>query len=161
MAVLKQGYTVAVILAAIAFVVTSRCLLYTTVSPSAWWCYTLCGFIGMITGFVVVLITQFYTDFAYRPVKDIAQASVSGHGTNVIAGLAVGFESAFLPLLVVICAILSTYYLGKSTGLDANTEIAKMASPAGLYGTAVATMGHAFKPDVCVGHGCLWTNHRQ
>jgi len=141
MAVLKQGYAVAVILAAIAFVITSRYLLYTSVAPSAWWCYTICGFIGMITGFVVVLITQFYTDFKYRPVKDIAQASVSGHGTNVIAGLAVGFESAFLPLLVVIIAILLTYYIGKSTGLDADTEITKMASPAGLYGTAVATMG--------------------
>jgi len=141
MTVLKRGYTVAVSLAGIAFIAASRWMLHTTVAPKAWWCFALCGIIGMITGFLVVLITQYYTDFQYRPVKAIAHASVSGHGTNVIAGLAVGFESTMVPLVVVIAAILSSYYLGKWTGLDSDTDISRIASSAGLFGTAVATMG--------------------
>ena len=68
------------------------------------------------------------------PVQRIAKASTTGHGTNVIAGLAVGLESTGLPCLVLAFGILSSYYLcALSSGMPAHT--------AGLFGTASAAMG--------------------
>ena len=58
---------------------------------------------------------MYYTDFKHRPVREIAEASESGSATNVIAGLGVGYESTFLPILVVCAAILVSYYLGRTT----------------------------------------------
>ncbi len=80
----------------------------------------ICGVIGLIvTGFIVV-ITEYYTGTGKRPVNSIAQASVTGHGTNVIQGLAVSLESTALPAIVIIAGIISTFQL------------------AGLFGTAIA-----------------------
>ena len=79
-----------------------------------------CGIIGLIvTGFIVV-ITEYYTGTGKRPVVSIAQASVTGHGTNVIQGLAVSLESTAAPALVIIAGIIATSQL------------------AGLFGTAIA-----------------------
>jgi K(+)-stimulated pyrophosphate-energized sodium pump len=79
-----------------------------------------CGLIGLIvTGFIVV-ITEYYTGTGKRPVVSIAQASVTGHGTNVIQGLAVSLESTAGPALVIIGGIIATSQL------------------AGLFGTAIA-----------------------
>jgi len=139
MRVLTQGYMVAVSLAMLAFIFTTRALLYTEAAPNAWWHFAICGFIGALTGLLIVKITEFYTDFVHRPVIDVAKASVSGHGTNIIAGLGVGFESAMLPIITVVVAILSTYFLGKSSGLQ--TTASDPEAAAGLFGTAVATMG--------------------
>jgi K(+)-stimulated pyrophosphate-energized sodium pump len=81
----------------------------------------LCGIVGLlVTGFIV-WITEYYTGIGFRPVRSISQASVTGHGTNVIQGLAVSLESTALPALVIVAGILSTYSL------------------AGLFGTAIAT----------------------
>jgi K(+)-stimulated pyrophosphate-energized sodium pump len=80
----------------------------------------LCGLAGLlVTGFIVV-ITEYYTGSGKRPVVSIAQASVTGHGTNVIQGLAVSLESTALPALVIIAGIIATSQL------------------AGLFGTAIA-----------------------
>jgi len=98
----------------------------------------------MATGFLVVLITQYYTDFNYQPVKDIAFAAEMGHGTNVIAGLGVGFKSTMLPILAVCLAILGSYFLGKTSGLVTKTPNQPLLDPlvgSGLFGPAVATMG--------------------
>jgi H(+)-translocating pyrophosphatase len=135
---LKQGYKVAVGLAAIFFAAATKVLLHVESAPDAWWHFLLCGLYGMVTGFLIVLITQYYTDFNYGPVQRIALASTHGHGTNIIAGLGVGFESTMLPILLVLSAILASYFLGKSTGL--HTESGDTTA-AGLFGTAVATMG--------------------
>ncbi len=81
----------------------------------------LCGIVGLlVTGFIV-WITEYYTGIGYRPVRSISQASVTGHGTNVIQGLAISLEATALPALVIVAGILSTYSL------------------AGLFGTAIAT----------------------
>lgn len=64
----------------------------------------------------------------------IAQASTTGHGTNIIAGVAVGMQSTIVPVLAVSVAVISTYWLGRTSGLG-------LGHNAGLFGTAVATMG--------------------
>ena len=80
----------------------------------------LCGVVGLVVTGLIIWITEYYTGTDYRPVKSIAQASVTGHGTNVIQGLAVSMEATALPALVIIAGILVTYSL------------------AGLFGIAIA-----------------------
>jgi K(+)-stimulated pyrophosphate-energized sodium pump len=79
-----------------------------------------CGLIGLLVTFLIVVITEYYTGTNKRPVNSIAQASVTGHGTNVIQGLAVSLESTALPAIVIVGGIIATFQL------------------AGLYGTAIA-----------------------
>jgi len=67
-------------------------------------------------------------------VRLIAAASTTGHGTNIIAGVAVGMQSTIVPVLAVSFAVISTYWLGRTSGLG-------LGHNAGLFGTAVATMG--------------------
>ena len=80
----------------------------------------ICGLIGLVVNGLIVWITEYYTGTGKRPVVSIAQASVTGHGTNVIQGLAMSLESTALPAMVIVGGIISTYQL------------------AGLYGTAIA-----------------------
>jgi len=80
----------------------------------------LSGLIGLVVTGAIVYITEYYTGTGKRPVVSIAQASVTGHGTNVIQGLAISLESTAAPALVIVLGILLTYNFG------------------GLYGTAVA-----------------------
>jgi len=128
-----RGYLVALFLALFFFSIVTRNMLSTPEAPKAWRWFFGCGLIGLITSYVLILITQYYTDTMYSPVKRIVEASKSGHGTNVIAGMAVGLESTGGPCLVISCALLCSYNLGKNSGLPPHM--------AGLFGTAVATMG--------------------
>jgi len=131
MTALNRGYYVAVLLAMIAFGGASYWLLDSPQAPNAWWHFFLCGIVGVLTSVAFVYITQYYTEYRYRPVKSIAEASKTGPATNIISGFAVGLECTALPALVMGAALLASYYLGKSSGLP----------NAGLFGTAVATMG--------------------
>src|SRR2546427_446246 len=72
-----------------------------------------------------------YTEYRYRPVQSIAAASVTGPATNIIAGFAVALECTALPTFAIGAAIIASYKIGASSGLE----------HAGLFGTAVATMG--------------------
>ena len=76
-----------------------------------------CGIIGLVVTALIVVITEYYTGTGKRPVVSIAQASVTGHGTNVIQGLAVSLESTALPALVIIGGIIATYQLAGLFGL--------------------------------------------
>ncbi|MGH7809124.1 MAG: sodium-translocating pyrophosphatase, partial [Candidatus Binatia bacterium] len=136
MSALNRGYSVTSVLAIIAFFVTSQSLL--TVDPgkypeatSAWFYFFLCGVIGILMAQAFVYLTQYYTESRYRPVKSIAEASQTGPATNIIAGVAVGLECTAIPVVVISMAILASYYLGGMSGVP----------HAGLFGTAVATMG--------------------
>src|SRR5258708_29751197 len=106
-------------------------------APHAWWHFFLCGLIGIGTSIAFVFITQYYTEYRYRLVLGIAEASQTGPATNIIAGIAVGMESTVLPVITIGIAIVSSYTLGHTSGLvnDAGESIG------GLFGTAVATMG--------------------
>ncbi|HVK42482.1 MAG TPA: sodium-translocating pyrophosphatase [Phenylobacterium sp.] len=80
-----------------------------------------CGIAGLVVTALIVVITEYYTGTGFRPVKSVAKASVSGHGTNVIQGLAMSLESTAAPALVIVVGIIVTYGL------------------AGLFGIAIAT----------------------
>ncbi|MEI9963794.1 MAG: sodium-translocating pyrophosphatase [Caulobacteraceae bacterium] len=80
-----------------------------------------CGLAGLAVTTLIVMITEYYTGTNFKPVKSVARASVAGHGTNVIQGLAVSLESTAAPALVIIVGIVVTYKL------------------AGLFGIAIAT----------------------
>ncbi|MGJ4944510.1 sodium-translocating pyrophosphatase [Bradyrhizobium sp. HKCCYLS1011] len=80
-----------------------------------------CGVVGLVVTGLIIWITEYYTGTDFRPVKSIAAASVTGHGTNVIQGLAISMEATALPAIVIIAGILVTYSL------------------AGLFGIAIAT----------------------
>ena len=128
---LNIGYYVASILAAAGFIWAAHWLLASEQAPHAWAYYSVCGLIGIATSQAFVYITQYYTEYKYRPVKSIAEASETGPATNVIAGISVGLESTAAPVVVIVIAILSSYKLG---GLA-------IPGVGGLFGTAVATMG--------------------
>jgi K(+)-stimulated pyrophosphate-energized sodium pump len=134
MSALNRGYLVTTILAAGGFYVAVRFLLGGIPGSNYWW-FFYAGLIGMATSFLFVWITQYYTENRYRPVRSIAHASLTGPATNIIAGLAVGMESTALPVVVMSCAILGSFYCG----IHALPMVS--GASAGLFGTAIATMG--------------------
>jgi len=79
-----------------------------------------CGVIGLIITGSIIYVTEYYTGTNFRPVQSIASSSTTGHGTNVIQGLAVSMEAAALPALIIVAGILITNYI------------------AGLFGIAIA-----------------------
>jgi K(+)-stimulated pyrophosphate-energized sodium pump len=79
-----------------------------------------CGIIGLVITGLIIWITEYYTGTDYRPVKSVAQSSTTGHGTNVIQGLAVSMEATAIPALIIVGGILLTNHI------------------AGLYGIAIA-----------------------
>ncbi|MCD2322832.1 sodium-translocating pyrophosphatase [Sphingomonas sp. IC-56] len=81
------------------------------------WDLFYCMMIGLAVTGLLVWITEYYTGTNYRPVKSIAKASVTGHGTNVIQGLAISLESTALPTLVIVVAVIATYQIAGIIGV--------------------------------------------
>ncbi|WHU02294.1 MULTISPECIES: sodium-translocating pyrophosphatase [unclassified Sphingomonas] len=77
----------------------------------------ICMMIGLAVTGLLVWITEYYTGTNYRPVKSIAKASVTGHGTNVIQGLAISLESTALPTLVIVVAVIAAYQIAGIIGV--------------------------------------------
>ncbi|MEQ1609274.1 MAG: sodium-translocating pyrophosphatase [Hyphomonadaceae bacterium] len=89
-----------------------------------------CGVAGLVVTGLIVWITEYYTGVGYRPVKSIAQASVSGHGTNVIQGLAVSLEACAIPALIIIAGIIFTNTMGGLIGIG--VAVTTMLALAGM-----------------------------
>ena len=79
-----------------------------------------CGVIGLIITGLLIWVTEYYTGTNYRPVRSVASSSTTGHGTNVIQGLAISLEATAIPALIIVAGILLTNHI------------------AGLYGIAIA-----------------------
>ncbi|MFP6770763.1 MAG: sodium-translocating pyrophosphatase [Alphaproteobacteria bacterium] len=76
-----------------------------------------CGLVGLAITGLLIWVTEYYTSTEYRPVRSIAQASTTGHGTNVIQGLAIGMESTAIPAIIIIAGILSSHNLAGLMGI--------------------------------------------
>ncbi len=131
---LYQGLITSGVLAALAFVpitywlmrgLTFKGTLITGNVAPEWWKYYLCALIGIAITACLFVITDYFTSTRFAPVKSTARASQTGHATNIIAGLAQGFQSTAPPAIVVSLGILGAWKLGGS-GRD------------GIYGIAVA-----------------------
>src|SRR6201996_7204394 len=129
---LNRGYYVTSFLALLGFAAAVYSML-----QGRWWLLA-SGIVGIVTSFLFVRITEYYTETRYRPVQSIAEASLTGPATNIISGLAVGMETPAMPVDVISLALLLSYYFGVR-GLADQSEIATYAK--GIYGTAIATIG--------------------
>lgn len=121
MGAMYKGLIVSGILAALAFYPTTNVMMKGNGTFSV---LDLFGttIVGLIVTALLVFITEYYTSTKYYPVKSIAQASNSGHGTNIIQGLAVSMKATAWPLITIVAGILAAYHF------------------AGLYGIAIAAM---------------------
>lgn len=116
MGALYKGLTVSGILSAIAFYPITKWLMSGQTKFSVGALY-MSALVGIIVTALIVVITEYYTSTKHNPVKSIAKASVSGHGTNIIQGLAISMKSTALPLLTIVLGILVSYYFGHLYGI--------------------------------------------
>ncbi|WP_225204911.1 sodium-translocating pyrophosphatase [Novosphingobium huizhouense] len=104
-----------------------------------------CGLLGLAITGLIIWITEYYTGTNYRPVKSIAQASVTGHGTNVIQGLAISLEATALPTLVIVAGIIIAYKLagliGIAYGATSMLALAGMVVALDAYGPVTDNAG--------------------
>ena len=121
MGALYKGLVASGILSALAFWPVSKYML-DGIAGINWLYVFLCALIGLAVTGLLVWITEYYTSTSFSPVKSLAKASETGHGTNIIAGLALSMKSTALPIVVIVAGIIGTYLL------------------AGLFGIAIAAM---------------------
>lgn len=121
MGAMYKGLVTAGVLAAIAFYPVTNVIMKANGIYSVGNLFG-CTLVGLIVTALLVVITEYYTSTKYSPVQSIAKASVSGHGTNIIQGLAISMKATAWPLITIVAGILAAYYF------------------AGLYGIAVAAM---------------------
>jgi K(+)-stimulated pyrophosphate-energized sodium pump len=104
-----------------------------------------CMMVGLALTGALVWITEYYTGTAYRPVRSIAKSSETGHGTNVIQGLAISLESTALPTLSIVVAVIATYQLagviGVAFGATSMLALAGMVVALDAYGPVTDNAG--------------------
>ena len=126
MGALYKGFIVTAILSVIVlYLVTDKIIGLNNIYSSSDSTFTgfnlyICGVIGLLITGLIIWVTEYYTGTNFKPVKSVAKSSTTGHGTNVIQGLAVSLEATALPALIIVAGILLTNHL------------------AGLFGIAIA-----------------------
>ncbi|HSG86538.1 MAG TPA: sodium-translocating pyrophosphatase [Candidatus Limnocylindrales bacterium] len=143
MNILNRGYWVVSILSAVALAGVTYVMMDTGGElPSSgippWIYFFGAGVVGLATSVAFVYITQYYTAGSWRPVKEIAEASRTGPATNIISGVAVGFETTFVTAVTISIALFASHWLGEQAFVGIVPE---GDNPGGVFGTAVATMG--------------------
>lgn len=128
---LKNGYIITTLIVLIFLLFNVRFMLNVP-NVNSWMLYG-CAVTGIVLGYAFVLLTDYYTSTSSRPVKEIAKSCQTGAGTNIITGVSMGMESTALPVIFISLAIFISYHLG-------NAAMGGISN-AGLYGTAIATMG--------------------
>src|SRR6266436_9095073 len=103
----------------------------------SWVWFGLAGLTGILLSIAFVYITQYYTAGTWRPVREIAAATLTGPATTIITGIAVGFECVALPVLAICVALGLSFFLGSQVSINIGSPI----NVGGIFGTAVATMG--------------------
>jgi len=121
---LNRGYYVSIALSIVGLAITVHFML------GNWWLFA-AGVVGIIASVAIIYVTQYYTESRYQPVKDIAEASKTGPATNIVAGVAIGFETTFATAIVIGASLILSYMFGTMSGVQGG----------GAFGTAVATMG--------------------
>ncbi len=105
----------------------------------------LCAIVGLVVTGLIIWITEYYTGTNFRPVKSIAAASVTGHGTNIIQGLAISLESTALPALVIIAGILAAFgfagLFGIAVAVSAMLALAGMVVALDAFGPVTDNAG--------------------
>jgi len=116
------------------------------IPPWVW--FGLAGTVGILLSIAFVYITQYYTAGTWRPVREIAAATLTGPATTIITGIAVAFECVALPVLAICVALGLSFFLGSQVhitltvpGITPPVAIVGAINPGGIFGTAVATMG--------------------
>ncbi|HEY6013778.1 MAG TPA: sodium-translocating pyrophosphatase, partial [Candidatus Limnocylindrales bacterium] len=141
MNMLNRGYWVTTILSAAALLLVTNVMMQTNGNaPSGlpvWLYFFGAGVVGLVTSVAFVYITQYYTAGTFRPVREIAEASKTGPATNIISGVAVGFETTFVTAITIGIALFASHWLGSQAGI-VNADGKDVG---GIFGTAVATMG--------------------
>ncbi len=132
---LNVGYYVTAGLSILGIVGASWAML----DKNNWFYFAIAGIVGVLNSIAFVYITQYYTSGKWRPVREIAEASKTGPATNIISGLAIGFENTALPVLAICTSLGLAYWLG--TQADIPSPGTGIISTGGIYATAVATMG--------------------
>ena len=104
-----------------------------------------CSMLGLVITGLIIWITEYYTGTEYRPVRSIAKASETGHGTNVIQGLAISLEATALPTLVIVAGIIIAYLLAGLVGIayaaTAMLALAGMVVALDAYGPVTDNAG--------------------
>ncbi len=141
MNILNRGYWVTAILSIGGLAISTNVMMGSADTGAmgipTWVWYFGAGLVGIATSVAFVYITQYYTAGTYRPVREIAEASITGPATNIISGTAVGFETTAVTAISIAVALIASHWLGEQGGL----LTADGHNVGGIFGTAVATMG--------------------
>ncbi len=142
---LNLGYYITCVLSAVGIFIGCYLLLRGgtatgSMGIAAWIWYSFAGCVGILLSIAFVFITQYYTAGTWRPVREIAEASLTGPATTIISGVTVGFECVVMPVLAICAALGLSYFFGSQVHVSGGVY-GGIINVSGIFGTAAATVG--------------------